>query len=131
MNFLDLARAIFGLVFVLGLIGVVAWAARRYAPQLLAKLSAERGERRMQVVETLVLDPARRMILVRIDGEERLLLLGEGRELIEPRGQDLTQPPPASVSTPAQTTAQTTARPASPLAAALAAKLSGSKSNLR
>jgi len=123
MNFLDLARAIFGLVFVLGLIGVVAWAARRYAPQLLARLSAERGERRMQVVETLVLDPARRMILVRIDGEERLLLLGEGRELIEPRGQDLTQPPPAPTAA--------TARPASPLAAALAAKLSGAKGNLR
>ena len=121
MNFLDLARAIFGLVFVLGLIGVVAWAARRYAPQLLARLSAERGERRMQVIETLVLDPARRMILVRIDGEERLLLLGEGRELIEPRGQDLTQTPPAPPST------TTTARPASPLAAALAAKLSGAR----
>ena len=39
----------------------------------------------MQVVETLVLDPARRLVLVRIDDEERLILLGEGRELIEPR----------------------------------------------
>lgn len=85
MNFFDLARAIFGLAFVLGLIGLAAWAARRYAPQLLARLSAERGERRLQVVETLVLDPARRLVLVRIDDEERLLLLGEGRELIEPR----------------------------------------------
>jgi flagellar protein FliO/FliZ len=87
MNLFDLARAIFGLVFVLGLIGLVAWAARRYAPQLMARLSAERGERRMQVVETLVLDPARRLVLVRVDNEERLLILGEGRELIEPRGQ--------------------------------------------
>jgi len=85
MNFLDLARAIFALAFTLGIIGLAAWAARRYAPQLLARLSAERGERRMQVVETLVLDPARRMVLVRIDDEERLLLLGEGKELIEPR----------------------------------------------
>ena len=85
MNFLDLARAVFGLAFTLGLIGLAAWAARRYAPQLLAKLSAERGARRMQVVETLVLDPARRLVLVRIDEEERLILLGEGRELIEPR----------------------------------------------
>lgn len=85
MNFLDLVRAVFGLAFTLGLIGIVAWAARRYAPQLLAKLSAERGARRMQVVETLVLDPARRLVLVRIDEEERLILLGEGRELIEPR----------------------------------------------
>lgn len=85
MNFLDLVRAVFGLAFTLGLIGIAAWAARRYAPQLLAKLSAERGARRMQVVETLVLDPARRLVLVRIDEEERLILLGEGRELIEPR----------------------------------------------
>lgn len=92
MNFLDLVRAVFGLAFTLGLIGIVAWAARRYAPQLLAKLSAERGARRMQVVETLVLDPARRLVLVRIDEEERLILLGEGRELIEPRQTYLTQP---------------------------------------
>ena len=88
MNFLDLLRAVFALAFTLGIIGLAAWAARRYAPQLLARLSAERGERRMQVVETLVLDPARRLILVKVDNEERLLLLGEGRELIEPRGQE-------------------------------------------
>ena len=86
MNFLDLARAVFGLAFTLGLIGLAAWAARRYAPQLMAKLNADRGERRLKVVETLVLDPARRLVLVQIDDEERLLLLGEGRELIEPRG---------------------------------------------
>lgn len=86
MNLLDLARAIFGLAFTLGLIGLAAWAARRYAPQLMARLqSADRGERRLQVVETLVLDPARRLVLVRVDQEERLILLGEGRELIEPR----------------------------------------------
>ena len=89
MNFLDLARAVFGLAFTLGLIGLTAYAARRYAPQLMAKLNAQRGERRMQVVETLVLDPARRLVLVRIDAEERLILLGEGRELIEPRQTEI------------------------------------------
>lgn len=85
MNFLDLARAVFGLAFTLGIIGLTAWAARRYAPQFMARISAQRGERRLRVVETLVLDPARRLVLVRIDDEERLILLGEGRELIEPR----------------------------------------------
>jgi flagellar protein FliO/FliZ len=85
MNFLDLLRAVFGLAFTLGVIGLAAYAARRYAPQLMARLQADRGERRLQVVETLVLDPARRLVLVRVDAEERLLLLGEGRELIEPR----------------------------------------------
>ncbi len=88
MDFLDLARAIFALAITLGIIGLAAWSARRYAPQLLARLSAERGARRMTVVETLVLDPARRLVLVRIDDEERLLILGEGRELIEPRGPE-------------------------------------------
>lgn len=86
MNFLDLLRALFGLAFTLGLIGLAAWAARRYAPQLMARLNAERGERRMTVVETLILDPARRLVLVKIDDEERVLLLGEGKELIEPKG---------------------------------------------
>ena len=92
MNFfLDLAKGIFALAFTLGIIGLAAWAARRYLPQLLAQLSAERGQRRMTVVETLVLDPARRLVLVRIDDEERLLILGEGRELIEPRGPEAAQ----------------------------------------
>lgn len=85
MNFLDILRAIFGLAFTLGLIGLAAWAVRRYAPNILARLNADRGERRMKVVETLVLDPARRLVLVRVDNEDRLILLGEGRELIEPR----------------------------------------------
>ena len=51
MNFLDLARAIFALAFTLGIIGLAAWASRRYLPQLLARISAERGERRMTVVD--------------------------------------------------------------------------------
>lgn len=86
MDFLDLFRAVFALAITLGIIGLAAWGARRYAPSLLARLSAERGEKRMKVVETLMLDPARRLVLVSIDGEERVLMLGEGRELIEPRG---------------------------------------------
>ncbi|WP_226635753.1 FliO/MopB family protein [Brevundimonas poindexterae] len=94
MSFLDLARAIFGLAFTLGLIGLAAWAGRRYAPQLLARFGAERGERRLKVVETLVLDPARRLVLVRVDQEERLILLGEGRELIEPRQSSPYSPGP-------------------------------------
>lgn len=97
MSLIDLARAIFALAFTLGIIGLAAWAARRYAPQLLARIGAERGERRLAVVETLVLDPARRLVLVRIDDEERLILLGEGRELIEPR-QTSAFPPSAPSS---------------------------------
>lgn len=100
MNLLDLLRAIFGLAITLGLIGLAAYVARRYLPNFLSRLSAERKVRRMHVVDTLVLDPARRLVLVRIDDEERLILLGEGRELIEPRGA--VTPPEAPVDTTAQ-----------------------------
>ena len=88
MGFLDFARAILGLAITLGLIGLAAYALRRYAPGLMERFQATRGEPRLQVIETLVLDPARRLILVRVDEEERLILLGEGKELIEPRGKD-------------------------------------------
>lgn len=93
MDFLSILRGMFALAIVLGLIVGLAYVLRRYAPQWLAKLQAERGQRRMQIVETLVLDPARRVVLVRIDDEERLLLLGEGRELIEPRQLPKPRPP--------------------------------------
>ena len=86
MNFLDLLRALFALAFTLGIIGLAAVALRRFGPDALARFTRTRAERRLAIVETLVLDPARRLVLVRIDDEERLLILGEGRELIEPRG---------------------------------------------
>lgn len=94
MNWIDLLRAIFGLAITLGLIGLAAYAVRRYAPDLMARLQTqgERRERRLKVIETLILDPSRRLVLVRVDQEERLILLGEGRELIEPRGPVQSKP---------------------------------------
>lgn len=99
MTLLDLLRAFFGLAITLGLIGLAAYVVRRYAPDLLGRLQNERKVRRLKVVETLVLDPSRRLVLVRIDDEERLILLGEGRELIEPRmtPEPAPQPPEPTV----------------------------------
>ena len=89
MDFLDFARAVFALALTLGLIGLAAVAFRRYGPEYIARLSAQKKERRMRVVETLVLDPARRLVIVSCDGREKFLLLGEGRVIsaeIEERG---------------------------------------------
>jgi flagellar protein FliO/FliZ len=77
----DIARMIAGLAVTLGLIGLIVVGLRRYWPETLKRLQGVRGLRRLSVVETLVLDPARRLVLVRVDGEERLILLGEGRLL--------------------------------------------------
>lgn len=83
MDFADLARAVAALALTLGLIGLAAVLARRYGPNVLFRTAQPKAQRRLAVVETLMLDPARRLVLVRIDDRERLLLLGEGRVLAE------------------------------------------------
>jgi flagellar protein FliO/FliZ len=84
MDWTQTLKAVFALAIVLGLILGLAAILRRYGPQFMAQMTAQRGKKRLSVVETLVLDPARRLVLVRFDNEERLLLLGEGRELGAP-----------------------------------------------
>ncbi|WP_297693348.1 flagellar biosynthetic protein FliO [Phenylobacterium sp.] len=80
MDFAYFLRAVFGLAVTLGLLGLAAVALRRYGPGALARFGAPMSrERRLAVVETLVLDPSRRLVLVACDGHEQLILLGEGR----------------------------------------------------
>jgi flagellar protein FliO/FliZ len=79
MDFSSFARAIFALALTLGLIGLATVALRRFGPDALARFAKPRRDRRLAVIETLVLDPTRRLVLVACDGQERLLLLGEGQ----------------------------------------------------
>jgi flagellar protein FliO/FliZ len=95
MEFADFARAVFALALTLGLIGLATVALRRFGPDAIARFNPERKVRRLTVVESLVLDPARRLVLVSCDGQEQLLLLGEGRLLTTPAGR----PAPASSET--------------------------------
>jgi flagellar protein FliO/FliZ len=83
MAFADVARALFALVLTLGLIGLGAVLARRFGPEWLTRLQRPKANRRLEILESLPLDPARRLVLVRVDAAERLLLLGEGRLLAE------------------------------------------------
>lgn len=81
MDIFLLIRAVAALAITLGLIGLAAVALRKFGPDALSRITALRKDRRMQVVETLVLDPTRRLVLFTLDGEERLLMLGEGQLL--------------------------------------------------
>jgi flagellar protein FliO/FliZ len=88
--FLAVIQAVFALAVSLGLFGVGVYAFRRWGPQGLLKLTAK-ADRRMHLVESLTLDAQRRLVLVRLDAKEHLILLGEGRvvqasELEAPRG---------------------------------------------
>ena len=79
MDFPTLIRASFALMLTLGLIGLAAVGLRRYGPDAMARFAIHRKDRRLKLVETLILDPARRVVIVSCDGREQLILLGEGR----------------------------------------------------
>ncbi len=83
MDFPTFIRATFALILTLGLVGLCAVALRRFGPEAMARFAPSRKERRLAVVESLVLDPARRLLIVSCDGKERLLLLGEGHLLAD------------------------------------------------
>jgi flagellar protein FliO/FliZ len=74
----EIVRVVAGLAVTLGLIGVAVVALRRFGPETLRRLQSGRANRRLAVIETLVLDPSRRLVVVRCDAEERLILLGDG-----------------------------------------------------
>jgi flagellar protein FliO/FliZ len=81
MDPIELIRAVAALAVTLGLIGLAAYALRKFGPDALSRLVAARQDRRLRVVESLALDPTRRLVVVSLDGRERLLLLGEGKLL--------------------------------------------------
>lgn len=73
-------RFVLALIAVLALIGGIAWLARRLG--LGGKLAPNRGKSpRLSLVEVLALDSRRRLVLVRRDSREHLLLLGPGGDL--------------------------------------------------
>jgi flagellar protein FliO/FliZ len=74
-------RFVLALVFVLALIGVVAWVGRRMG--FLGRVTMGRGNTgRIGVVETTTVDAKRRLVLLRRDGVEHLVLLGPTSETL-------------------------------------------------
>ena len=81
----DYLRFALALVFVLGLIGIFAYAARRFGLMPRPTLKPG-GARRLHVVDVLNLDGRRRLVLVRRDNVEHLILLGGDRETVVESG---------------------------------------------
>jgi flagellar protein FliO/FliZ len=101
MDLADFARAVFALVLTLGLVGLAAVALRRFGPDAIARFGKSAKARRLAVLESLVLDPTRRLVLVSVDGQERLLLLGDGQVLPSPTPRDPPATRPADFVEPA------------------------------
>jgi flagellar protein FliO/FliZ len=81
MDFVETIRAVAALGITLGLIGLAAYGARRWGPDWLTRIAPSRTDKRLAMVESLPLDASRRLVLVRLDGVEKLILLGDGRIL--------------------------------------------------
>ncbi|OAN50226.1 hypothetical protein A6A04_02140 [Paramagnetospirillum marisnigri] len=100
-------RFLLSLTLVLGLIFAVTWAIRRWgAGVLVPKLArGAGGARRLALVDVLSLDGKRRLVLVRRDDREHLLLLGINGDLVvehdcvQPRFELPSPPPPPQPET--------------------------------
>lgn len=81
MEYIDIARYLGALLVVLALLGLAALAARRYGVPGVIKANAVR---RLSVVESMMIGPRQKLLLVRRDDREHLLFIGpQGATLIE------------------------------------------------
>lgn len=83
MSAVDYSQFVLSLLFVLGLIGVAAFLARRFG--LAQTTRPTSGRRRLAAVETLALDGKRRLLLVCRDDVEHLVILGPSTETVVER----------------------------------------------
>ncbi|MFZ5618463.1 MAG: flagellar biosynthetic protein FliO [Pseudomonadota bacterium] len=84
MELIDIARIVFALIAVIGMIGLAAVAARKLGLQNGA-LSLARA-RRLSLVETLPIDQRRRAAIIACDGREHLIILDAARVTVIERG---------------------------------------------
>jgi flagellar protein FliO/FliZ len=80
MNIESYLYAVLALIFVLALLGLFYLVMRRLG--IGGALPRTRGERRLRLVEVLPVDAKRRLVLLRRDGREHLVLLGPETDLL-------------------------------------------------
>jgi flagellar protein FliO/FliZ len=81
MDLIDIGRYFAALLMVLALIGFAGLAVRRFGMPGVVKPS---GMRRLAVVETMMVGPRQRLMLIRRDGVEHLVLSGpDGASVLE------------------------------------------------
>lgn len=92
MDTVDYAQFTMAFLLVIGLIGLMALAMRRFGDPA-KRFGGKNAETRLRVVETRLLDSKRRLVLIERDHRQHLLLLGEQREtLIESFEKPATAP---------------------------------------
>ncbi|MEM9626960.1 MAG: flagellar biosynthetic protein FliO [Pseudomonadota bacterium] len=91
----DYLRFFVALIIVLGLIALFAWIARRFRLGGLAGASMMSG--RLAIVENLPIDGRQRLVLIRRDDRESLVLIGQDRSLVIESGIERPREPVAAM----------------------------------
>jgi len=91
MDLATLLRFVLALLVVVALIAALAWVVRRYGVG--GRIIPGAGRGRLAVVEMEAVDTRRRLVLVRRDGVEHLLLLSPTRETVVESGIAAAVPP--------------------------------------
>lgn len=86
MGLFDYIRFFLAFAFVLGLIGICYWLVRRYAVERFGLAMNVGKTPRLRIVESRMLDGRRRLVLVRRDDVEHLLVIGGESDMVVESG---------------------------------------------
>lgn len=80
MELVEYFRFVFALMFVLGMIGACAYAAKRFG--LTARASKPASKQRLSIIEVRTIDAKRKLVLLGRDEARHLVLLGGENDLL-------------------------------------------------
>ena len=90
MNYENYIQALVALVAVLALIALVAWGARRMG--LAGVRAGARRDKRLSITEVLPVDSRRRLVLIKRDAVEHLILIGGTEDVVVERAIQMALP---------------------------------------
>lgn len=96
MDFSEIFRFVAALAFILGLIGLCAMLAKRFG--LAPGVTSVGSNRRVGIVEVRPVDAKHRLLLIRRDGKEHLVLIGGEHPLLIESGIDAPEQPAAAAA---------------------------------
>lgn len=83
MESLEYVRFIAALALVLALLGGCAWLARRFGLTPGVVRAKTKAAARLEITEVLPIDARRRLVLVRRDSVEHLIIIGDSETVVE------------------------------------------------
>lgn len=94
MDIVNYSQFVLALLVLAGLLGAFAIGLKKLSTStFFTKLSPVR-DRRMRLLETLPIDPKRRVVLVQVDDREHVLMIGGGTDIVIEQNKPARSPKP-------------------------------------